>query len=432
MKGLLSFIAFTIIFTGGTVLTSAQNYKIKQSMSMNGQAMTSTVFVKGSRKRTETSGMMGMGDIADIEQCDLKRNVKVSDKKKLYFVEPFASDDPTPTRPSAAPPTSGERIQKGGTITMTTSIVDTGERKPMFGLTARHIKTSMTMQSSPDACSQQDTRMETDGWYVDLPQFSCPVRTPRNPYMGMQSKQGCTDRTIVRNSGTGKLGFPLTLTQTFHTGGERGMAFTQTIETLEFSKAALDDALFDIPAGYNKANSASELYGQPDYSAMGRDRQNDVDETVPSRQRSDPMAKRPGVIRIGVLPPTNRSSENVSIRDLQSFLAGRLSTGKYEGLAMANESAARAAGCDYVVTSDVSKLKESAASKFGGILGKVTSTDTSGSRHFDTQVDFKLVSLTTGQQVLQNKASAKFDGSADAAVQNVLAMEASAVLAGVR
>ena len=103
MKGFLSFITFSLLFTCGTLVSSAQNYKIKQTISMNGQTMSSTTFVKGSRKRTETSGMMGMGgDVANIEQCDLKRNVKVSDTKRMYFVEPFATDADIPVGPATA------------------------------------------------------------------------------------------------------------------------------------------------------------------------------------------------------------------------------------------------------------------------------------------------------------------------------------------
>jgi len=436
MKGFLSLITFLLLLTCGTLISSAQNYKIKQTTSMNGQTMSSTVFVKGSRKRTETSGMMGMGaDVANIEQCDLKRNVKVNDTKKMYFVEPFATDVDTPAGPAAAPAPTG-KVEKGGTITITSAITDTGERKQMYGLTARHIKTMMTMQSSPDACSQQNMTMESDGWYVDLPAFSCPMEIPRNPYMGMGGKSGCTDRTIVKNTGTGKLGFPLSMTQTMHSGGENGMSFSQSIETLEFSKAALDDALFDIPAGYAKANAANDLYGRPDFSAMmrGSDGQGNMPDQDAMRAavNGKPSAKRPGVIRIGVLPPANRSSEAVSVAGLQSFLARNLTSGNYEGLAVSSESEAKAAGCDYVVTSDLSKLKESTASKFGGILGKVTSTDTSASRRFDVQVDYKLVSLKTGQPVVQNKAAAKFDGTADAAAEKVLSMEAAAVLAGAK
>ena len=69
---------------------SAQQYKLRQSTSLMGMKSESTVFVKGMRKRTEAGGMMGIGaDLVTIQQCDLKRTVKLNDKKKLYFLEPF-------------------------------------------------------------------------------------------------------------------------------------------------------------------------------------------------------------------------------------------------------------------------------------------------------------------------------------------------------
>jgi hypothetical protein len=426
MKGILIFSTMAIVLTGG-MAAFGQNYKIKQTTSMNGQSFTSTVYVKGSRKRTENSGIMGMGaDIADIEQCDLKRNVKVNDKKRLYVVEPFATgtDDTVPAK--TAP--MGQKATKGGTVTITTSTIDTGERKQMFGLSARHVKTTMTMRSSPDACSQQDTQIETDGWYIDLPAFVCPVTAPRNPY-APQGIRGCVDRTVVNNTGTGKIGFPLMLTQTIQSGGQNGMTVTQKVETVEFSKTTLDDALFDIPAGYTQAKSSNELYGTPDYSVMMQAGQGQVDELEMPKPAK---VKRPGVIRIGVLLPANKTAESVSASGLQRFLAGRLTTGNYEGVAVSGEAEARAAGCDFMVSTDISKMKQSTASKIGGIFGKVTSTDTSGARNFDAQVDYRLVSLKSGQQVLQNKAAAKFDGSADRAAENVMSMEAMAILAGAK
>jgi hypothetical protein len=145
-----------------------------------------------------------------------------------------------------------------------------------------------------------------------------------------------------------------------------------------------------------------------------------------------PPAKRPGVIRIGVLVPTNKTTENVSLSNMQLFLASKLSSGKYEGYPVNSEADARAAGCDYIVATEISKMKQSTASKIGGLFGKVTSTDTSGAQNFDTQVDYRLTSLSSGQQVLQNKAAAKFNGAADAAVENVLKMEAAAVMAGAK
>ena len=104
-----------LVFSTGVSL--AQNYKIRQTVSMSGQKSESTVYVRGSRKRTEYSGFMAMGnDVANIEQCDLKRNVKISDKKKSYFIEPF--DDGTDVTPTTKPtPTKQTPTVKGGVVT---------------------------------------------------------------------------------------------------------------------------------------------------------------------------------------------------------------------------------------------------------------------------------------------------------------------------
>src|SRR3954464_277578 len=84
-----------VILSGGAI--SAQNYKIKQTSTINGQEMTNTTYVRGPRKRTESGGIMGMGgDVANIEQCDLKQNLKVNDKKRLYTIEPFYTGDAAP------------------------------------------------------------------------------------------------------------------------------------------------------------------------------------------------------------------------------------------------------------------------------------------------------------------------------------------------
>lgn len=428
-----------LCFFVGTAFTasSAQNYKIKQTVTTGGQTMTSTTYVKGPRKRTESGGIMGIGaDVATIEQCDLKQNVQVNDKKKMYAVDPFDDGDaasmpaakPTPAKAKPAP------VTKGGTVTYVSNITDTGERKQMFGMTARHIKSSMTMESSPDACSKQDMKIETDGWYIDLPAFSCPVtvRPPQMPRYETPQRGGCQDKFVSRTTGSGKMGFPLTETRTMIFGG--GMTTTQTTETLEFSKATLDDALFAVPDGYTKVENSQELYGQPDYSAMMRGAMKDSEDkskiATPSSGNipATPAAKRPGSIRIGVLAPTNRGGENISITNMQTFLVGKLTGGNVDAVAVASEADARAASCDYILSSDLSKLKQTTASKIGGLFGKVTSTDTSASRTYEAQVEFQLTKLADGKSVLKNKASSKTESNADRAAESVFAMEAAAVL----
>lgn len=436
-----AFLTLAAILTFLSVVAFGQNYKIKQTTSINGQKSESTIYVKGSRKRTEGGGVMGIGsDVTTLEQCDLKRTVKFNDKKKQYFIDPFAEssgdDTAAPSRPTAA---AGGKVVKGGTLTMTSSINDTGERKQMFGLTARHIKMTMKMESSPDACSKTNMQMETDGWYVDLPQFSCPAdRTSSSIPYQPPTRGGCQDRMVVRQTGGGKLGFPLQVTQTMSNSDSEQVDFSQTTETIEFSKATLDDALFEVPANYTLARSSQDLYGQPDFAPMMRDSQNDDDtataRTNPSNSGNNPTtsAKRPGMKRIGVIVPTNRSGENISTTNLQSFLVQNLTGGNVDAVAVGSEADARAAGCDFVLTSDLSKLKRTSTGMFGGIMGKVTGTDTSASQTFDAQVDFKLVSIADGRNVLQNKAVNRAPGNVDRVAETVLALEASAVLQAVR
>ena len=431
----LSLLTVLISVFGVSALT-AQNYKLRQVTSMNGQKMESTTYVRGMRKRTEGGGMMGMGnDVATIEQCDLKQNLKVNDKKRQYAVEPFETGETGNLNPAGpAPKPKSAPATKGGTITYVSNLTDTGERKTMFGMTARHVKTSMSVESSADACSKQDMKMETDGWYIDLPDFICPLawRPQMPPQMGDRS--GCQDRVAFRTTGAGKPGFPLTETRTMSMEG--GMSFMQTLETLEFSKAALEAALFDIPEGYAKVSDSQQLYGRPDYAAMMRQAES-MDEDKPksstasasSMSPAAPSGKRPGVIRIGVLPPTNKG-DNVSITNMQAFLARQLNAGDVEGVPVGSEADARAASCDFLLSSDISKLKQSTAGKIGGMFGKVTNTGVSG--NYEAEVGFQLTSLTGGQKAVQSKASSKTENNVDRAAESILSQEAAAVISAVK
>ncbi|MBV9242489.1 MAG: hypothetical protein JO314_10825, partial [Acidobacteria bacterium] len=159
----LSLIAISLLAIGSQAQTT---YKIKQTMSMQGmpQGVTTTTYVRGSRKRSEQGAMMGMGgDVATIEQCDLKQNVQVNDKKKLYHIDPMDDDSGASTSRGASGGGHSAAVRRGGTVTYVSNITDTGERKQMFGMTARHVKTSMTIEASPDACMQSNMKTESDG-----------------------------------------------------------------------------------------------------------------------------------------------------------------------------------------------------------------------------------------------------------------------------
>ena len=260
------------------------------------------------------------------------------------------------------------------------------------------------------------------------------MSVPRNP--AGPTSGGCEDHIVMKSTGTGKLGFPLQTTQTMVMNGQ-DVAFGTSMETIEFSKATLDDALFNVPATYTLANNTQALYGTPDYSAMIKSARNNDDlgastsSAIPSAvaNTSVPATKKAGVKRIGVLVPTNRTGETISTTNLQAYLIAQLAVGNVEAVAVGSDADAKAMDCDYILSSDISKLKQSTASKIGGMFGKVTSTDTSATRNYEAQVDFRLTTASTGQSILQNKATTKVAGDADTAAQGVLGQEATDVLA---
>jgi len=265
--------------------------------------------------------------------------------------------------------------------------------------------------------------METDGWYVDLPAFSCPAPIPHNPG-AYGAKGGCQDTVVTKSTGGGKLGFPLELTQTMRSG--QGMNFSSTLTTIEFSKAALDDALFNVPADYKLASNSQDLYGQPDLSAMTTGRAEPADKDMVNGAKGNPTGKRPGMVRIGVLTPTVRNGDPISTQELQSYLVSQLNQGKTEAVAVSSESDARAVGCDYFLTSDFTKLKQSTAGKIGGVFGGVTGAPTAGK--YDAQLDYSLVSLADGRSVVKSKAANKNETEVNQAAHATLSMEAQAVL----
>ena len=141
------------------VLQSAfADLKIKTRTTMMGHTTESTVSIKGARERREMS-FGGRGGAATITQCDQKRMITIYGNNCMATQTGGQASCPAapsfgamaggmPQSESSAP------ARKGGTVTMTRSSTDTGERQEMFGYKARHIRTSMSTESSPDACNQ--------------------------------------------------------------------------------------------------------------------------------------------------------------------------------------------------------------------------------------------------------------------------------------
>ena len=234
--------------------TAAQaDLKIRYRTTTSGQSYESATMIKGKRERSEMR--MGYGsEIINITQCDLKRTIQLSEASRKYVVTPMQTVTASTDAPASTPvPATTEPSRRGGVVNYVTTINDTGERKEMFGFTARHIKSSITIESSPDACNPTKQRMETDGWYIDLTfGLDCDLGAAQMAARQPVPQGGCRDRVAMKQVGSGRKGYPLIETTTMF-GPDGSAMFTSTKEVIDLSRDPLDAALFDVPAGYTEA-----------------------------------------------------------------------------------------------------------------------------------------------------------------------------------
>jgi len=362
--------------------------KIKSRQTTGGQTYENTSYIKGKRQRSETSG----GQMIVVQQCDLRRNIQIMPMAKAYMIQPY--DQPaaaaTTNNPTAAPQ-PGE-TKKGGVVTSTVTTKDTGERKQMFGYTARHIITTMEMRSSPDACSNANTKMEIDGWYIDAAfVLDCDMSQAYANYRPHASG-GCRDRYETKTIGTAKKGYPVwEKTTMFGANGAEG--FTTLNEVLEFSQATLEQSLFEIPEGYREvqdfASAFSAGMGMPDAANTGNTSNptpnvpTNIPSTAPSTNALGP--KREGVIRLGLaaVKPGN-TAEGMDATQLalavqntflQQVKAPNVEVVALQATGAAIQAEAQQKQCDYVIFANVAHKKGGGG--FGSMLsssvGKVAS-----------------------------------------------------------
>src|SRR5829696_5759205 len=249
----------TVIAIGCLMLMSviaSADTKIKSRQTSGGQTYENTSYIKGKRQRTETNN----GQMVVIQQCDLRRNIQIMEQAKAYMIQPY--DQPATGSTAANPATPGSQpseVKKGGLITSTVTTRDTGERKQMFGYTARHIITTMETKSSPDACSQTNTKMQIDGWYIDAAfALDCDSSRAYTSYKPKASG-GCQDRYEMKTIGMAKKGYPVweKMTMFVPDGAE---SFSTINEVVEFSQATLDPSLFEIPEGYREVEDFASAF----------------------------------------------------------------------------------------------------------------------------------------------------------------------------
>ncbi len=229
--------------------------KVKSRQTSGGQTYENTSYIKGKRQRSETNN----GQMVVLQQCDLRRNIQIMPQAKVYVVQPYDQPATTGTANTSSPSSQPGTTKKGGVVTSIVTTRDTGERKQMFGYTARHIVTTMVTDSSPDACSPMKSKMEIDGWYIDAAfALECDASQAYKSYRP-QTSNGCQDRYETKQVGLAKKGFPVWEKMTMFSpdGAE---SFATINEVVEFSQATLDASLFDVPEGYREVKDFASAY----------------------------------------------------------------------------------------------------------------------------------------------------------------------------
>ena len=113
-------------------------------------------------------------EMAIIERCDLGESFVLKLKTAEYTSAPYPLKPSSPEELAARGTTKPEATEPDRpTLQIETTTVDTGERREMFGHTARRTITT-TKQTPLEGSQQQFQETITDGWYIDLNQeLSC-------------------------------------------------------------------------------------------------------------------------------------------------------------------------------------------------------------------------------------------------------------------
>lgn len=357
------FLATISLFAVG-VLPAFADYKITQKRTVEGMGQEYTVYTKGVRERRESKLVMAGMDAAEaammadmmpnliqIDQCDLKQNLSINEPKKSFFVDYYDWSTVPPEKLARRP---NQKMVVKGTATMSSAVTDSGKRQQMFGMTAKWLKAVQSIETSADSCDgASNIRIEQEGWFVPLRLESerCAA-PPIQPESG-----GCRPKVVIKSAQDP--GFLLEGTIKMYEKNK--LQGTTQVETTALSLATLDQSLFEAPKGFKEVDSLSELMGA---GAEYTDRAVTVVDG-----KTDKSTKTVAI---------DFFSGNASKLDqdkLRGYISQKLTNAGMSGRMISSQAEISSGSFVNVIGVELKKIKESGASKIGGLFGKVTNTD---------------------------------------------------------
>jgi hypothetical protein len=197
---------------------------------------------------------------------------------------------------------------------------------------------------------------------------------------------------------------------------------TMEIETLELSRATLDQALFEVPREpWTEVDSYSELM-----NSRGR-----VD-TSATTVFNDGGGKGKSVKTVAIDFFSGNTSK-VDQDELRNYISGKLSSAGLSGFAINSQADLAGGTFANVIGVEIKKIKESGASKIGGLFGKVTGNDDlakAGSSQAEIVVT--LYGKDAKTVVASSPASADVKGKATDAVKAAIDQVISGLVAKIK
>jgi len=320
------------------VVTALADTRIVTRYIADGQTTVTTIYAKGDRLRYN----YGSGESL-LRECAENRIVQVDDTAKTYRSLP------------------AEPLTAAGSSKM--EVTDTGERKELFGYSARHLRVTETAEVG-------NGRTETDGWYIDL--------------KGLPS---CASPRATAKAGSTVDGFPASYEiATF--GGNGRPSAKIAMQVTDLSAAPLDPALFEVPSAYKEA---------------GR-----LDANEPATQKSA------GATRVGVVEMRNTSHHEMQRTGMYNHMLAQLQEGKIDVVPLpdgppdAIRAKARQSQCDYILFTELTAVDRPEQGKVRGLIHKtpVVGHATDGDA-YEARVAYTLVPLAEGAATVASSVVAK-------------------------
>ncbi len=419
-----------LILTIAAMTTVAfADWKISQKTKITGEqagGRTSTIYQKGVRQRREEKIDMGpeandpevvammeqMGQSmptfpTQVSQCDLKQDLFINEKNKAYFIDYYDWSTLPPEKLQRRP---NQKVVIKGTVTTDSVLVDSGRRQQMFGLTARWLKLTQTIEQSADSCDGYSlNKIEQEGWFVtlSLESESCPIHRPPG------ESGGCRPRLIVKRAANP--GIMITGTMRTYEGNKVAASFE--IETTELSKATLDPALFDIPKDFVEVDSLTELQQKP---------RGPIDTSAKTVFKGE-KGKAVKTIAIDYF---SGNAAKIDQEELRNYIAGKINAIGLSGFVVSSQADIAGGRFPNVLGVEVKKAKESGASKIGGLFGKVTGSEDAAKLGKSTAEIVVTLYAGDGKTIVASSpASAEIKGSVTDAVKAAIDQVMDGILA---